>query len=309
MMKQIRYIIAFGMFLWGFASMAQQPTVNSLYMFDQLLINPAYAGAHVQLSATAVHRNQWINFPGAPNTSSATIQTTVANNKVGVGLTFINDEIGAHTDNSLFMSYSYKLKLPQGELAFGLQGGFQIVQTNWDLITKKSPVDISLNGVVSSGMKANFGTGLFYTDKQFYFGISAPWLLNSKVVDAEGVLSEARRKRIYFVTMGNTFRLSPDLKVVPALMTRLQEGSPLSFDANAHFILKDAVGLGITYRLTEGVIGMFELKINENFHVGYSYDLTNSPLRRYSNGTHEIMVNYRIRIPGLHKGLECPSYF
>ena len=54
-------------------SYGQQPTVNSLYMFDQLRINPAYAGAHVQLSATAVHRNQWVNFPGAPKTSSATI--------------------------------------------------------------------------------------------------------------------------------------------------------------------------------------------------------------------------------------------
>jgi hypothetical protein len=57
------------------------------------------------------------------------------------------------------------------------------------------------------------------------------------------------------------------------------------------------------------VVGMFELQINENFHVGYAYDFTTSAIRQYSNGTHEIMVNYRIRIAKIHKGLECPTYW
>ena len=290
-------------------SYGQQPTVNSLYMFDQLLINPAYAGAHVQLSATAVHRNQWVNFPGAPKTSSATIQSTFVDNKLGVGLTFINDAIGAHLDNSLYMSYSYKIKLPEGELAFGLQAGFQHIKTNWELITKKSNVDPDLSGIVSSGIKPNFGTGIFYTDKQFYFGASVPTLLNSQYIDAEGLLSEARRKRAYFISTGNTYRLSADVKVIPSLLVRIQEGAPMSFDLNTHFILKDAVGLGASYRYTEGIVAMFELKVNENFHVGYAYDLTSTQLRKFSNGTHEIMINYRYRIPGLHTGLACPSYF
>jgi len=54
---------------------------------------------------------------------------------------------------------------------------------------------------------------------------------------------------------------------------------------------------------------MFELKLNENLHVGYAYDVTTSYIRQFSGGSHEIMVNYRYRIPAIHKGMECPSYF
>jgi len=43
--------------------------------------------------------------------------------------------------------------------------------------------------------------------------------------------------------------------------------------------------------------------------VGYAYDITTSDLRQYSNGTHEIMINYRVKIAKIHKGLACPSYW
>jgi len=62
-------------------------------------------------------------------------------------------------------------------------------------------------------------------------------------------------------------------------------------------------------RLNDSVIPMFELSLNENFHVGYAYDMTTSALNRYSNGSHEVMINYRVKIPRIHKGLECPTYW
>ena len=37
---------------------AQQNIVYSQYIYNGLLINPAYAGSHVQLSATLSYRNQ-----------------------------------------------------------------------------------------------------------------------------------------------------------------------------------------------------------------------------------------------------------
>jgi hypothetical protein len=74
-------------------------------------------------------------------------------------------------------------------------------------------------------------------------------------------------------------------------------------------VLYDVVGLVVSYRLNDSGVGLFELQINENFHVGYAYDFTTSDIRLYSNGSHEIMVNYRVRIGKLHKGLECPTYW
>ncbi len=51
---------------------AQQYPVFTQYYFNELVINPAYAGSHVQFSATAMYRNQWVNFPELrkPSTSA-----------------------------------------------------------------------------------------------------------------------------------------------------------------------------------------------------------------------------------------------
>jgi hypothetical protein len=67
--------------------------------------------------------------------------------------------------------------------------------------------------------------------------------------------------------------------------------------------------MGGSYRFGDSVVGMFELQLNENFHVGYAYDFTMSDIRQYSSGSHEIMINYRVKIARVHRGMECPSYW
>src|SRR5689334_16712487 len=76
------------MFLLTSPALAQQRPIQSLYMFDPLLVNPAYAGTHVQLSGTAIYRNQWVNFDGAPKTFTGTIHSGFRKARVGLGLIF-----------------------------------------------------------------------------------------------------------------------------------------------------------------------------------------------------------------------------
>jgi hypothetical protein len=71
-------------------------------------------------------------------------------------------------------------------------------------------------------------------------------------------------------------------------------------NASSHFYSSSRLGRSIA---------VLELQINNNFHVGYAYDVTTSDIRLYSNGSHEVMVNYRIKIPKLHQGIPCPSYW
>src|ERR1043166_9556092 len=83
--------------------LAQQRPVQSLYMFDPLLVNPAYAGAQVQLSATAIYRNQWVNRDGAPKTLTATIHSSFLKEaRMGLGIIATNDQIGIRHDVGLY---------------------------------------------------------------------------------------------------------------------------------------------------------------------------------------------------------------
>jgi type IX secretion system PorP/SprF family membrane protein len=312
-MKRIIAILLFTLSIG--LSYGQQRPIQSLYMFDPLLINPAYAGTHVQLSGTAIYRNQWVNFDGAPKTLTASIHSGFRKARVGVGLLIGSDKIGVHSDNSLYGIYSYKLPLSKrkegGVLSMGLQGGFNVLQSDY---FKTNPRDGAEIGNISK-FNWNFGAGVFYRSKNAYAGISAPYLINNKtidIIDAEfdSLLRAASKQQRYYYLMGGISRkLSDHVKWMPSVLIRVQENAPLSFDLNSMFVFYDVVGLGGSYRLNDSVVGLFELQINENFHVGYAYDITTSALRLYSNGSHEIMINYRIKIPRLHQGLPCPSYW
>ena len=297
--------------------LAQQRPIHSLYMFDPLVINPAYAGTHVQLSGTAVYRNQWVNFPGAPKTFTASVHSGFRKARVGVGLLFGSDQIGVHSDNSVYGIYSYKIPLSErkggGVLSFGLQGGFNSLKSDYFKTLGRDANEI---GVISK-FNWNFGTGVFYRNKTMYAGLSIPYIIHNKIIGVvdynsdtiQSYTGNGMQQRYYYVMAGFTKKLSPVIKWQPSTLIRIQQNAPLSFDINNMLILYDAVGFGFSYRLNDSVVGLFELQLNENFHVGYAYDVTTSALRQYSNGSHEIMINYRIKIAKIHKGLECPSYW
>jgi type IX secretion system PorP/SprF family membrane protein len=308
-MKKLLLIITLFVSAVGYS---QQRPIHSLYMFDPLLINPAYAGTQVQLSGTAIYRNQWVNFPGAPKTFTASVHSGFRKAKVGVGLLASNDKIGIHNESSLYLQYAYKLQLSKFDksttLSFGLQGGFNNLKSDF---TKLNPKDLSdpFASVVERNMSWNFGAGVFLRHKRFYAGLSVPYILNNKVVDLEDLSSIAKQARYYYLALGYTHQVSKNFKIVPSTLIRVQETAPLSFDANLIFVIHEMVGLGGSYRLGDSVVGLFELQLNENFHVGYAYDFTMSDIRLYSNGSHEIMINYRIKLPKIHQGVECPSYW
>jgi type IX secretion system PorP/SprF family membrane protein len=292
-------------------SMAQQYPVFSQYYFNELVINPAYAGNHVQLSLTAMYRNQWVNFPGAPKTFSITGHTAMAKNKVGVGLMVNHDEIGSYKNEHIYASYSYKIHFPEATLSMGLQAGINLLGADYSKLDLQNPGDAAFYNILNV-VKPNFGAGLFFTKKNFFVGFSVPFILNNKIANSvEGLLGQLTEARYYFLRSGVVFPIDgmKKVKMNPSILLRTQEGQPLSLDVNTAFIFYDVFSAGVSYRSGDSFITFVDLKITDRFHFGYSYDWTQSDLNRFSNGTHEFMLNYRTRIRGIHKDPKCPQYY
>jgi len=307
-MKRIANVVTVFMMLCTIPVWSQQRPVQSLYMFDPLLINPAYAGAQVQLSATMIYRNQWVNLEGAPKTFTTTLHSGFLQSKMGLGLILSNDQIGIHNDVGVYGVYSYKVKLNRElSLSMGLQGGFNYLVTDYNKLTLKNPGDPNLSGAVSK-YNPNVGAGVYLRSTKFFLGLSSPQIIENTVVDLS-VDTQAKQRRYYYVHGGTSMPISKVVKFVPSALIRFQDEAPISFDVNTTFVFYDAVGLGVSYRLNEGVVALFELQLDDHFHVGYAYDYTTSDLNRVSNGSHELMINYRLKIPKIHKGLECPTYW
>lgn len=305
-------ILITGILMLPFHVKGQHSIVYSQYLFNGLLINPAYAGSHVQLSGTLTYRDQWVNFEGSPETVTFGMHSSIRKGKIGVGLLATSDQIGSYRNTGVFGSYSYKIKDPvtRGVLSFGLQAGFNNFNADFGDLNLKLQADPTF-GKFMSEFKPNFGGGVFYYNDKLFAGFSVPTILTHAEF-FESTLESLKLPRFYYLHAGLKLPLDPRTKNVvlqPSVLLRAQDGTPISVDLNLNLVYQELISVGTSYRTGEGAVTFINFKLNEKFYVGYSYDWTISEIRRYSKGSHEIMLNFRSRIRNIHRDLDCPNVF
>lgn len=291
---------------------AQHNIVYSQYLFNGLLINPAYAGSHVQFSASLTYRNQWVNFAGAPVTGTLGAHTSLLRQKIGVGLLATVDRVGSYTNTGLFGSYAYMIKDParNGVFSMGISAGFNNYIADFSELNLREGQDQTFSGSLSE-LKPNFGGGVFYYNDKLFGGLSVPTILTHSEL-FNGPLEQLRTPRFYYLYGGVKLPLDPRTQKViltPSILFRVQDGTPLSTDFNLSIAFEELISLGSSYRSGDGAISYINFKLSEKFYVGYSYDWTVSDIRMYSRGTHEIMINYRTRLRSIHRDVDCPIFF
>jgi type IX secretion system PorP/SprF family membrane protein len=285
-------------------SWAQQRPVYSQYMFSGLVLNPAYAGNQQQFVADLIHRDQWVNLEGAPSVQTLSAHSGLKNYPVGVGLLVSRDAIGVHEDFSMYGSYSYKLKIPTGVLAFGLQAGFNFLNSDFRDLNTFDPNDPFFSERLTK-FNPNFGFGVFYSNEKAYAGFSIPYLLNNEVYDLETMANTAREARYYFLNGGYIFTLNPVFKLKPSALLRVQEGQPVGMDLNLNLFIDDVVNLGVSHRSSDAINFLMEVYFNKNFSFGYAYDKTLTDIAGFTDGSHEFMLSYRFEIGSN----PCHAYF
>jgi type IX secretion system PorP/SprF family membrane protein len=289
----------------------QQYPIYSQYIFNGLILNPAYAGSHVQLSASAMYRNQWVNFDGAPKTLFFSAHTSLMNEKMGLGLLINDDRIGSYSNQNIYGSYAFIIKTPKGKLAMGVSAGINLLSADFSSLNLNDPGDNSFANITGN-LKPNFGTGIYFHNKTLFAGFSVPFLLNNNYgnLNLENTFNEIRSARYYYLNGGLMLplNLNKTVHIQPSVLIRGQEGAPLNFDINTSFVFYDFLNVGVSYRNIDAVVSYVDFKISESFHFSYSYDWTTSAIRNASQGTHEFMINYRVRLRNIHDNVICPKF-
>jgi len=273
---------------------AQQESLLSQYMFNGLILNPAYAGSKDYASITAMFRKQWTGFPGAPVTQSASIHGPLKNKKVGLGLMIANDHAGVTNQTDIYGSYAYHIPLRNAKLALGIQFGISYVKSKLSDLTVWDANDQVFELNTQTNLLPNFGAGAYYYREKFYAGISIPHLMNYDPDRTLGIeMNDAfRQTRHYYLTAGYVVEASRDVKIKPSVLLKYVQGAPVQFDANVNFLLNDILWVGASYRSNDALIAMIEYQINKKLRLGYSYDMTLSKLRSYQSGSHEILLGF-----------------
>jgi type IX secretion system PorP/SprF family membrane protein len=305
-MKLVKFnIIAFLLFS-SWMSVAQQLPQFTQYMYNTIAINPAYAGSRETLSVVGLHRSQWVGLEGGPQTQTLSVHAPLRNERVGLGLSFINDELGFQNFSYLYADFSYTI--PTGKtskLAFGVKAGFTSFSLDSDFQQSQSN-DPAIFGF-EDRWKPNIGTGVYWHSQKWYLGLSAPRLLNTNYTgDAE---FQSLERISYYFTGGYVFDISKNTKFKPAALLKATNGAPLSFDLTANFLFYEKFWAGASYRINEqaaalGAIADFQ--VSKQLRIGYAYEYPLSDLRPYTSGTHEVLLMFEIF---KSKRIKSPRYF
>src|SRR5688572_13218364 len=90
---------------------AQQDAMYTMYMFNGLAVNPAYAGSSERRAISALYRHQWTGLKGGQKTVVLVGHAPLLNDNIALGFTIANDKISVFNNLMLMGSYAYRIKI------------------------------------------------------------------------------------------------------------------------------------------------------------------------------------------------------
>lgn len=295
-------------------STAQQDILLSQYMFNHLLINPAYAGSQDYMMTSLLYRKQWVGFNGAPETQVASIHGPLGLTNLGWGGLISHDKIGVTSRTDIYANGAYHLPVnATTRLSVGMRfGGGYYSCKNSDLQQVWDPNDVVFQGDKVSKFLPNVGIGAYLYSRKYYAGISVPTVIS---YDPEKTLSLSlsgdvfvpRQVRHYFLTAGTVFEVNPDVVLKPSFLLKYVDNAPAELDVNLNVLLANILWVGGSYRTGDAFVGILEFQVNRKLRIGYSYDFTFSDIKDYSSGSHEFMVGYDFGYDIMK--MKTPRYF
>ena len=309
-MKKILTVLVF---IAGFQQVkAQQDILVSQYMFNQLLLNPAYAGSKEYMMATLLYRKQWVNFKGAPETAIATLHGPLGAKALGWGVTISNDHLGVTNRTDAYLSVAYHMKVSKAlKLGVGIKaGGDYYSYKNSDLKYWDHNDQLFVEDK-TTGFQPNIGAGAYLYSEKYYFGLSVPTLITYNpsgdlIIDKANVVPH--QVRHYYATAGVVIPLNgDDIIAKPSILVKYVNHAPVETDFNLNFLFSNLIWIGGSYRTGDSFVALVELQLSKQWRVGYSYDFTLTDVKNYSNGSHEIMIGYDFGYDIMK--IKTPRYF
>ncbi|KAF2511957.1 PorP/SprF family type IX secretion system membrane protein [Flavobacterium foetidum] len=272
---------------------AQQDAQFTQYMYNTIEINPAYAGSRGALSVFGLYRTQWVGLDGAPETSTFSVNTPLNNNRLGLGVSLVNDKIGPTNENTLSADFSYTVPTSESfDLSFGIKATANMFNLDVNKLSFENQDDPQFQNL-DNKITPNIGAGVYWHSDRAYVGLSVPNFIETNRYNNDDT-AIFKEKINYYLIAGYVFNLDrlQYVKFKPALMTKMVEGAPLQVDVSGNFMFNDKFVLGLAYRWSASVSAMAGFQITNGLYLGYGYDHETTQLRKYNSGSHEIFLRF-----------------
>jgi type IX secretion system PorP/SprF family membrane protein len=323
-LKSIIIALVLSLFI-GSTAYSQQDPQFSMNMNNKLFFNPAFAGMNDGICAYTIGRQQWVGFEGRPESylfgAHGTFTIPFINLRSGGGLVVLGDALGQMHFTTIKGSYSAHIPLniidsDPGFLGIGASVGLLQfgIGNNWRSVNPYySDPSIPDGGFQASSFDMDFG--VWYQTRRLYFGASMTHL-NGASFESDGLglgggfednpdvvnwNTSFKMKSHLIFTAGYDFPLPNPLFVLkPSVFVKTDLVSA-QYDLNALVEYNNFIWGGLTYRWIDAVVAMGGVNwapgnIPGTLRAGYAYDITTNQLRTGSNGSHEIFVQYCLKL-------------
>jgi type IX secretion system PorP/SprF family membrane protein len=288
---------------------------NDIQLSQQFLsrvnYNPAATGGSNYMHVFLIGRQQFINFRGAPSTQVLNAHNYFGQINSGAGLSITNDKIGAESSINAKLAYAYYVHFEDSYLSFGLGGGVLYKNLDVSKWVPETSGDQTIATYYDRTNKVNpdFDFGIEYNAEKFQIGASVTHL-NVSPIKIDNLQSG---RHIYFYTK-YTFNLDLDWKLAPSFVTHMSAWPIMQLDLSTLATFRERFWFGVSLRsndkfIMESLVGIIGLYITDFLGLGYSYDLNLGPIGKYTSGSHEISLRFRIGRGESYGGSKTPRFF
>lgn len=269
--------------------------------------NPSAIGNSDYIRVTAGSRAQWVGIHHAPLSfvGLADMPFKFLEKRWATGVAVQQHSMGLYSGLNVGAQLAYKMKLFKGVMSFGIQAGLvnetfkgsRIVLPEGDDAHEGNDDAIPKTDV--TGNAFDVSAGVFFQHKWFWAGLSATHLTQPSVeLKTEGNeedIYEFKQGRVYYFMAGSNipvkntlFELQPSVLVKTD--TRFFQG-----EATLRVRYNKFLSGGLGYRYKDAVSIMIGAEF-KNFYLGYSYDYATSAISKASSGSHEVFLNYNVKL-------------
>ncbi len=298
---------------------AQFDPQYSHYMFNKMVYNPAVAGSGDMGEATLLLRNQWLGLTdGTPVTQNLMAHLPWAAVHGGVGISLVNDMLGAERNTAIRLAYAFQQDFNFGRFALGVGGGVtQYTLRGSELVPPTPDQDDAIPVTDVSAIAPDFDVGLFFSRKDLYLGVSTTHLSEQDVsfsTGTGGTINVSQVRHLYF-SGGYNLGLTPLFDLAPSFLMKTDNVKGM-LDLSALVIYNKNLWMGVSFRgITsnnpDAAVALVGFNLTDNLRLGYSFDLILSNIRSFSAGTHEFMLNHKFRAvvaPPPSRIIHCPRW-
>ncbi|PIP54195.1 MAG: hypothetical protein COX07_06630 [Bacteroidetes bacterium CG23_combo_of_CG06-09_8_20_14_all_32_9] len=292
-MRKLKYILLFLFFTE--IAFSQQIQMYSQYMFNDYVFNPAVAGTKDYYQVKSNNRYQWIGITDAPRTYILSVYGPHRTRDMGFGGYIFNDVTGPTSRTGFYGSYAYNVRI-KDDLRFssGLSLGILQYKIDGSKIILHDQYDQTLSDGLYIDYMPDANLGLYLYSSTYTFGIAVNQLFNNSIKFKEVEQLGINKIKSHFMITGSyIYQINDDFDVEPALMLKFVSPAPIQADINARIIYKKIAWLGFSWRTKDALAVMIGYNFKDQLIFGYSYDIATTDLKKYSSGTHELMIGAR----------------